>query len=174
MASVNDSNNPGTGSRGSAFPVDRPVEALIRDHNLVRKLADKYLNSDHPEVKKQCATQILQALHMHSQLEESVFYPAVRAIDPGMIAHFEQDHQQVDDMLASLRGMSLDDQRTDGLMRELIKMVMDHVQQEENDFFPKLERAGMDLTQVGLQMAAFEANLVHMQAQASDQGMRRR
>lgn len=168
MASENETGGPG------GFPADRPVEALVRDHDMVRALADRYLDSDSQEVKKQAGKQILQALHMHSRLEESVFYPAVRCIDESLIRHFEQDHQKVDDLLATLDGMALDDAHSDGLMRELIGAVRAHIQEEENDLFPRIEGSGVDMTPVGLQMQAFEANLVHTQAQLSDQGAMRR
>jgi hemerythrin superfamily protein len=167
------STNPPHDTPHGAFPVDRPVEALIRDHNLVRQLADRYLNSDSMEVKKQSATQILQALHTHSRLEESVFYPGVRDVEPGMIRHFEEEHGKTDDLLATLQGMSMEDPRSDQMMRELIDMTMHHIQEEEEQFFPKLEQARMDMTPLGLQMAAFEANLIHMQAQASAPPARR-
>lgn len=157
-----------------AFPVDRPVEALVRDHNMVRDLADRYLNSGSQEVKKQAGKQILQALHMHSRLEESVFYPAVRCIDESLVRHFEQDHQKVDDLLATLDGMALDDAHSDTLMRELIGAVTAHIREEENELFPRIEGSGVDMTPVGVQMAAFEANMVHTQAQLSDQGAMRR
>ncbi|WP_081897538.1 hemerythrin domain-containing protein [Massilia sp. BSC265] len=159
---------------GGAFPVDRPIEALVRDHDMVRTLADKYLNSDSQEVKKQAGKQILQALHMHSRLEESVFYPAVRCIDESLVKHFEQDHQKVDDLLATLDGMSLDDAHSDTLMRELISAITAHIQEEETDLFPRIEGSSVDMTPVGVQMAAFEANMVHTQAQLSDQGAMRR
>lgn len=159
---------------GGAFPVDRPIEALVRDHDMVRRLIDKYLNSDSQEVKKQAGKQILQALHMHSRLEESVFYPAVRCIDESLVRHFEQDHQKVDDLLATLDGMSLDGAHSDTLMRELISAVTAHIQEEETDLFPRIGSSGVDMTPVGVQMAAFEANMVHTQAQLSDQGAMRR
>src|SRR5437764_13873831 len=92
-----------------AFPVDKPVQALLRDHDMVRKLADTYRNSNSMEVKKQAATQLLQAIHMHSRLEESVFYPGVRRVEPNLIARFEEEHLEVDDLLATLQGMSMDD-----------------------------------------------------------------
>ena len=157
-----------------AFPADRPVEALTRDHDMVRALADRYLNSDSEEVKKQAGTQILQALHMHSRLEESIFYPAVRSIDPSLVGRFEQDHQHVDDLLATLDGMSLDDAHSDALMRELLSAVTAHIQEEESALFPRIEASGIDMTPIGLQMQAFEANLVHTQAQISDGSIRRR
>jgi hypothetical protein len=59
-------------------------------------------------------------------------------------------------------------------MRELIGAVRAHIQEEENDLFPRIEGSGVDMTPVGLQMQAFEANLVHTQAQLSDQGAMRR
>ncbi|BDT57621.1 hypothetical protein MasN3_11150 [Massilia varians] len=163
-----------TDKAAGAFPVDQPVKALIRDHDMVRALADRYLASDNPEVRKQAGTQILQSLHMHSRLEESIFYPAVRSIDASLISHFEQDHLKVDDLVATLEGMSLDDSHSDTLMRELISAVTAHIQEEENQLFPRIEGSGIDMTPVGLQMQSFEANLVHTQAQISDGSIRRR
>ena len=84
---------------------DDPIQSLVRDHDTVRKLADKYLNSSDVEVKKQAATQLLQAIHNHSRLEESIFYPNVRCLDDNLVRHFEQDHLKVDDLLATLQGM---------------------------------------------------------------------
>jgi hemerythrin superfamily protein len=156
-----------------AFPVDNPVQALLRDHDLVRKLADAYRNTHSADVRKQAATQLLQAIHMHSRLEEGVFYPGVRRVDPNLIARFEEDHLGVDDLLATLQGMSLDEARAEPLVRELIDTVLSHIRQEEEQLFPELKQAALDLTSIGLEMQAFEANLVHLQAQLSDQATRR-
>lgn len=156
-----------------AFPVDNPVQALQRDHDLVRKLADAYRNTQSADVRKQAATQLIQAIHMHSRLEEGVFYPGVRRVDPNLIARFEEDHLAVDDLLATLQGMSLDEARTEPLVRELIDAALSHIRQEEEQLFPELKQAALDLTSIGMEMQAFEANLVHMQAQLSDQASRR-
>jgi hemerythrin superfamily protein len=152
---------------------DDPIQALERDHDMVRKLADKYLNSGDMEVKKQAATQLLQAIHTHSRLEESIFYPNVRCIDESLVRHFEQDHLKVDDLLATLQGMAPDEPRAEPMMREMLSSLLSHIDEEENDLFPRLRQSNVDMTDVGLQMQSFEANLVHMQAQASDQGQRR-
>jgi hemerythrin superfamily protein len=149
-------------------PVEHPLDLLLRDHDMVRKLAEKYNSTDDKEVKKQAARQLVQAIHTHSRVEESVFYPGVRQIDAAMIGHFEQAHLKVDDLVATLQGMSLDEPHTGRLMDELIPAVLHHIDQEEKEFFPKLERANMDMAPIGLEMQSFEANLVHMQAQASE------
>jgi hemerythrin superfamily protein len=148
-------------------PVEHPLDLLIRDHELVRKLAHAYCNTQDQEVKKQAARQMLQALHTHSRVEESVFYPGVRQVDEAMIAHFEQEHLKTDDLVATLQGMSLDEPHADRLMQDLIKSTLHHIEQEEKEFFPKLERANMDMAPIGLEMQAFEANLIHMQAQGA-------
>jgi hemerythrin superfamily protein len=165
--------DPITPRSSEAFPVDHPVDALLQDHELVRRLADAYINDTSRDAKKQAAKQLVQALHTHSRLEESVFYPAVRQVEPGMIGHFEQEHLKADDLVATLMGMSLDEPHADRLLRDLITMTLQHIKEEEQDFFPKLEQAHLDMTPIGLQMQAFEANLVHMQAQARDKGARK-
>jgi hemerythrin superfamily protein len=170
MATTDDSGRP---RPHDAFPVDNPVKALLRDHDLVRKLADKYQNTQSADVRKQAATQLMQAIHMHSRLEEGVFYPGVRRVDPNLVARYEEDHLAVDDLLATLQGMSLDEARAEPLVRELIDAVLSHIRQEETQLFPELKRAALDLTSIGLEMQAFEANLVHMQAQLSDTSARR-
>lgn len=152
-----------------AFPADRPVEALLRDHNIFRKLADAYQNSHSTEARKEAAEQILSLLEIHSRLEETVFYPAVRSVDASMIGHFEEEHQKTDDLIQSLKSMSMDDPQCDRMFRQLIDTTMHHIEEEENEFFPKLEQAQMDMAPIGLQMQAFEANLVHAQAQQSAQ-----
>lgn len=155
-----------------AFPVDKPIQALLRDHELVRKLAGQYRNSDSMEVRKQAATQLVQAIHMHSRLEECVFYPGVRRVEPNLIAHFEEEHLAADDLIATLQGMAMDDPAAQPLMEELLDVVLSHIEEEEKQLFPQLQHAAIDMTPIGLEMQAFEANLVHLQAQLSDQGAR--
>lgn len=156
-----------------AFPVDRPVDALIRDHNTVRKLVDAYRNSTSDAARINAAEQILMLLETHSLLEETVFYPAVRDVDASMIGHFEQEHQKTDELIASLKGMSMTDPRALSMIEQVIDMSMHHIEEEETEFFPKLELANMDMTPIGLQMQAFEASLVHTQAQTGEQNVRR-
>jgi hypothetical protein len=68
--------------------------------------------------------------------------------------------------------MSMDDARAEPLVRELLDAVLSHIRQEEQQLFPELRQAKLDLTSIGLEMQAFEANLVHMQAQLSDRAAR--
>lgn len=173
MASIYNPKHPATSdTHAAANPADDPVQALLRDHDMIRKLADKYVNSRSADVKKQAAVQLLQAIHTHSRLEESVFYPAVRKIEPNLVAHFEEDHLNVDDMLAALEEARPDEPRARLMMREMIEAVLGHIREEEEEFFPLLKLANLDLSAIGLEMQVFEANLVHMQAQFGGRGVR--
>jgi hemerythrin superfamily protein len=155
-----------------AHVADDPVQALLRDHDMIRKLAAAYLDSRSADVKKQAATQLLQAVHTHSRLEECVFYPGVRKIEPNLVAQFEEDHLNVDDMLAALEDMRFEEPRARKMMRDMIDALLAHIREEEEEFFPLLKLANLDLTAIGLEMQVFEANLVHMQAQFGGRGIR--
>jgi hypothetical protein len=170
MSNINDQVRRAT---HDASPDEDPIKALLRDHRLVRKLADHYLNDHSPEARKQAATQLIQAVHNLERLKETVFYPGVRRVAPNLVAHLEEKSLDVDDVLAALSGMAPDDVRTEPLVRELIDAVLLHMRDEEADLFPMLRQAAFDLAPIGLDMRAFEANLVHMQARRSDRGARR-
>ena len=155
-----------------SFPVDRPIDALKKDHELVKKLAQSYFNSESDEVKIRAAEQILMLLETHALLEEGAFYPAVRDMSPETIAHFEDQHHQVDEMLAELKQKGLDSADSIPMFEQVMEMMMQHIQEEEEKLFPQLEKADMDMTQLGLRMQAYEANLVHTQARATQQAAR--
>lgn len=163
----------GNQDKTESFPVDRPLEALKKDHALVRTLAETYFNSDSEEVRLRSAEQILMLLETHALLEESVFYPAVRNTDTQMVGHFEQEHQKVDALLAELKKVGLNDSRSMSMFEQVVEMTMHHIQEEEEKFFPLLEKQNQDMTELGLQMQAYEANLLHTQAKATQTGARR-
>jgi hemerythrin superfamily protein len=163
----NESNNQGLDEHTGFSAIDRPLDWLLKDHDMVRKLAVAYRNTQDKAVKNQAAKQMLQLLHNHSRLEESVFYQWVRQVDPPMIGHFEDEHLMVDNLVATLQGMVLDGEHAGRLVLELIDMSLRHIEQEEREFFPKLDQANMDLAPIGLEWQASEANLIHLQAEVS-------
>lgn len=156
-----------------AFPIDRPVEALIRDHNMVRKLFESYQSSDKETVKIRAAEQILMLMESHSLLEEKIFYPAVREIDPALVGHFEQEHLKTDELLVSLKRMTLSDPQALPMFEQAMALHMQHIQEEEDGLFPKLAESTIDMTPIGTQMQAYEAELVYTQAKASEEGAAR-
>lgn len=159
--------------REGGFPTDQPMEALRKDHNFVKQLFDRYLNTQDMKVKQEAGPRILLLLEMHMAVEEAVFYPSVHEVDAQLVDHGEQEHEEAKQLMQQLKNMNPDDAQCEQLMRRLADSVLHHIQTEEQQLFPKVQQAGMDLTAIGLQMQAFEANMVSTMARESAQQGRR-
>ncbi|MGE5649882.1 MAG: hemerythrin domain-containing protein [Bacillota bacterium] len=158
------------GTRGEgAFPVDQPMQALEKDHQFVRQLFDRYGNTQDRQVKQEAGRRILELLEMHSALEESTFYPAVAQADAALVEQCKNDHEQVDQMVQQLKGMDAGDPQCDRLFQQLRDDVLRHMQVEEQQLFPAIRQANLDLQAIGLQMQAFESNMAASRARDSAQ-----
>jgi len=155
------------GRRSGGFPTEQPLEALRADHRFVKQLFERYLGSSSMEVKKEASREALILVQAHSALEESVFYPAVQQADAQLINHCQQEHQKVDQLVEQIKSMHADDPRFDELFRQIATSVTHHIDEEEQQLFPKVEQAKLDLKMLGTQMQQFEANMVATQARQS-------
>lgn len=156
---------------GDIPDIPQALVMLMRDHNYARKLADTWLYSNDEQVRKQAAEQFVLAVEAHSKLEEAVFYPAVRALDPELIERFEHVHGDADDLIAALKSTQLTGERAEAMLDELITAVMRHIEQEQSQLFPRVARAvNLDLDKLADEMQVYEANLVHQQAQTGQPG----
>lgn len=152
----------------SGFPVDQPLEALKADHAFVKQLFERYTTTQDMNVKQEAGPRILELLEMHTSLEETVFYPAVHQIDASLVDHSEQEHQEAKQLIVQLKSMQVGSGQYDQMMVQLRDAIMQHVQSEEQKLFPEVQQSGMDMTQLGIQMQAYEASMVSTQARASD------
>jgi hemerythrin superfamily protein len=163
-----DMNMDPVGQRAATgFPVAQPTEALRMDHAFVRQLFSRFLNTDNEAVRQEAGPRILELLEMHSSVEETVFYPQVRDLDESLIQEFVQEHGDADQLIQQLKSMDPCSPQAEPIYRRLCESVLHHIDEEEHDLFPKVEQANLDLEHIGLQMQAFEANLVSMQARES-------
>jgi len=152
----------------SGFPVDQPLDALKADHAFVKQLFERYTTTQDMKVKEEAGPRILELLEMHASLEETVFYPAVHQIDASLVDHSEQEHQEAKQLINQLKSMQVGSAQYDQMMVQLRDSIMHHVQSEEQKLFPEVQQAGIDMTQLGIQMQAYEASMVSAQARASD------
>lgn len=151
----------------AGFPTEQPMEFLEKDHDFVRQLFDRYLNTQDLLVKKEAGSEILLLLGMHTALEEATFYPMVRDVDPQLVDECMDQHAQARRLMEKLQGMDVTDPQCDDTFRQLQDAILHHVGVEENQLFPKVRQANLDLEAIGLQMAAYEANAVAAQASAA-------
>lgn len=149
--------------RGSS-PSDDPTQSLLHDHDYVRHLLQHYLGTQDALVRQQAGSQICDALQLHTTLEEAVFYPQVQAIDPALVEKCLDDHQVADELLVQLQELQPGEPAYDELMLQLRDSVLAHMEIEEQQLFPAVRSAGIDLQDLALRMQAYEASLISTQA----------
>ncbi|TFV92120.1 hemerythrin domain-containing protein [Oxalobacteraceae bacterium OM1] len=154
--------------RQQGFPSDQPLEALKADHRFVRKMFGAYLNTNDPEVRRQAGPRILELLEMHTALEETIFYPRVRSVDAQLVDQCEDEHQHAKQLISQLKGADPTDPQCENTYRMLSEEIIRHIDEEEHQLFPKVQQSQIDMQALGLEMQAFEANMVASQAQQSE------
>jgi hemerythrin superfamily protein len=153
----------------SGFPVDRPMEALKSDHHLLKQMFDSYLNAPDMNTRKEAARHALMLVDMHSSMEEAVFYSQVRQAAPDLVDRCEEDHGRARELVSQLDRMDEDDAQFEQTFRQLIDTVSRHIDFEEQQLFPKVEQANLDLHAIGLQMQEFESGVFEPGANDSNQ-----
>jgi hemerythrin superfamily protein len=128
---------------------------MIRtDHARVVGSFHEYDVNAPPRVKKALADSVCMALEMHAQLEEEIFYPAMRAVADTEFANKSgPEHQQMRELIGQLRNLEPTDTTFDNTFFKLMNVVMHHVADEETLLLPTAERVLADrLGELGAQM----------------------
>lgn len=142
------------------FPADQPMEALKTDHGYVRELFDSYFRAKDAGERKDLGAHILSLLEMHTELEENVFYPRVREVDPSLVGQCEEEHAQARRLIEALKPVDEGDPQAEPLFRQLAEAILSHVDVEEQQLFPKIAQANLDLGAIGSEMQAFEIRAI--------------
>ncbi|HEY0062587.1 MAG TPA: hemerythrin domain-containing protein [Telluria sp.] len=119
------------------------ITDMIRfDHSHVLVTFHQYTSDSRPSVKKALADTICDALEIHATLEEEIFYPAMRLLDPGepVIQKSEPEHNEMRRLIAELRATDAKDIRHDKILNDLMRDVMHHVADEETVLLPTAEK----------------------------------
>ena len=144
----------------STIAYEDAVDLLDGDHKLVQKLFIQYqtfCEFGAPAADRQLlAERICAALVVHTQIEEEIFYPAVREAtgDNALLDHAKQEHQEAKDLIARIRGMGAADEGYDDCVKQLADAVMTHVMEEREQVFLAARYAPLDLR--GLAVTLYE------------------
>lgn len=106
--------------------------------------------------KKALVAEICEALDVHAQIEEEIFYPAVkRALkDKLLVPEATVEHAGVKDLIAQLQDAEPDGEMYDAKVKVLSEYVKHHVKEEQNEMFPKLQSSSVDMVALGARMTA--------------------
>lgn len=115
---------------------------MIRlDHTHTLATFHQYKTTTKPQVKRGLVNTVCLALEVHAQLEEEIFYPAVREVtDNEAIKKAVPEHAEMKRLIALLREMEPEDVRYDDTFMELMRDVIHHVADEETIILPEAER----------------------------------
>ncbi|MEU6971849.1 hemerythrin domain-containing protein [Kitasatospora aureofaciens] len=132
------------------------IVLLKEDHKQIRRLFRAFHNAD-KATRAETVNQILEALTVHTYIENEVMYPEVRRLVPdleGDILESFEEHHVADLLCAELAGLSPDDERFDAKTTVLIESVTHHIEDEENDWFPKVREAlgRKELQEIGVRL----------------------
>lgn len=128
---------------------------MIRlDHTHTLAVFHQYKTTSRSAVKHGLVNTTCLALEIHAQLEEEIFYPALRAVsDNEAIRKSVPEHDEMRRLIASLRSMDPEHPSYDSTYMELMRDVIHHVADEETLLLPEAERLLHDrLGELGLQM----------------------
>jgi len=139
------------------------ITTMIRmDHTHVLSAFHQYRVDTPARVKKGLADNICLALEVHAQLEEEIFYPALREVSPDeALDKAKPEHDEMRGLIMRLRALQPSDPAFDSTLFELMRTVMHHVADEETQLLPKAERLlSGQLSEMGARMTRRRLQLV--------------
>ena len=132
---------------------------LTADHRTVKGLFKEFeklsKQDDSNEEKAQLVRQICNELTVHAQVEEEIFYLALREAidDEDLMDEADIEHASAKDLIAQLEGMEPGDDHYDARVTVLGEYVDHHVKEEEGEMFSKARKADVDAADLGAQIA---------------------
>jgi hemerythrin superfamily protein len=125
------------------------VKMLEDDHTKVDKLFKKFekLKKAEDESRYELVPQICAMLTVHANLEEQLVYPTAHEIlgdDADMVDEAQVEHASAKDLIAQLEQMDSDEPLYDAKVKVLGEYINHHVEEEEDELFPKLKKKADD------------------------------
>jgi hemerythrin superfamily protein len=119
------------------------ITLLKNDHKDVEALFKRFEKAGDRAYteKREIVDRIIEALSKHAAIEEQLFYPVSRAtVDDteDVVLESMEEHHVVKWLLSELEDMDPRHERFDAKTTVLIENVRHHVEEEEEEFFPKV------------------------------------
>jgi hemerythrin superfamily protein len=127
------------------------IVMLREDHKEVRALFREFQKSSTTQARKGAIVEkVIELLTVHTYIENEVMYPRVRDLLPELeddVLESYEEHHVADVLVMELTTMTPADERFEAKTTVLIENVTHHIEEEEQDWFPKV-REGLSRTQL--------------------------
>lgn len=136
------------------------IDLLRQQHRDVEELFEQLRTAERRQ-KISLLGKLAEDLTVHATLEEKYFYPvAAKNAELGpKVAQARQEHDQVRRVISEIMELKSRDPKIDTLIQQLEKAIRDHVEEEEREFFPKLEADAGAMQEMGEQMQRAQGEL---------------
>jgi hemerythrin superfamily protein len=149
-----------TAKAKSAKKTDKAEDAiklLTKDHREVEALFEKFEDAKDDDAEKaDIVAQICEALSVHAEIEEEIFYPAAREAlnekGEDLLDEAEVEHASIKSLVAQLEEAEPGDDLYDAKVKVLTEYVKHHVKEEEGELFPKVKKTSLDLNELGAEL----------------------
>jgi hypothetical protein len=145
-------------SRLAARRAPDAIALLKADHRQVESWFEQFDKARSAERKQMLSTRICQALKLHTEIEEALFYPAFLEATGDKDKHHEAivEHAGAKRLIEDIEGSSPEDDFYDAKVTVLSEMIAHHVREEEQPggLFAEARKSGMDLLELGRQLQA--------------------
>jgi hemerythrin superfamily protein len=131
------------------------IELLLEDHKQVQKLFKAFKKAkDDEETKQDLVETACTALTIHAQIEEEIFYPAAReVIEQDLLNEAEVEHNTAKNLITQLEEMEPEDELYEATFTVLGEYVNHHIEEEQEQIFPKVKKAKLDLNALGEELS---------------------
>lgn len=153
--------------RNAAVKNPDAIALLKADHAAVKELFEQFsvlAEAKAPALRRKeaIAQKICKELTVHAQIEEEIFYPAMRAAidDPLLLDEADVEHASCKLLIEQIESMNPADDQYDAKVVVLGEYIDHHVKEEHGEMFPKARKADVDLGALGAAMAARKKQLL--------------
>lgn len=142
------------------------VQLLKADHREVDALFEEFEEATSRR-RQTIARDVCRMLKVHCQIEEEIFYPAVkeRVEEPDLVNEAVVEQASAKELIAKLEAMDTGDEMFAATFTVLMEMVRHHVEEEEKEMFKQAKAAKVDLVALGEQL---EQRKTELEAQMKD------
>jgi hemerythrin superfamily protein len=150
------------------------IVLLKADHKEIKAVFKQFQEAGEgaTATKGKLVKKISELLTVHTYIENEVMYPEVRSLLPDLedeILESYEEHHVADLLVMELAALSPDAERFDAKTFVLIENVTHHIEEEEEEWFPKV-RAGLgrkQLSEIGARLLEVKEKAPHSPAQPS-------
>lgn len=134
------------------------IDLLTRDHEDVKKAFKEFkaLGDRAFQKKRELADKICKDLLVHTQIEEEILYPLfTENLAEGSKSLANEaivEHASAKQLISQIQQASSDSDLFDARVKVLSEYIDHHVKEEEEEMFPKLRQADVDLGEIGEKM----------------------